>query len=331
MSSAPRRWSIGVIGAGKIVSDLHLPTLLAIPDFAVAWVADINAARARAVATAYGVPHLPTPSSLRDLPATDCVLVAIPYGVREPYYDALEGRAIGLYVEKPFARTVREHETLCARFPDAAISLGFQRRSMGTVRLLRSVLDADLFGPLRSVRVGHGTAGIVTAGTSYSSNLAVAGGGILLDVGIHWIDAALFVTNAVEVRVESGRMIRDGGFEIHTQAHGLLRRPDGATIPLEIVVSGLTDTIQGIECWFDDARVKLEAEGTTLKVMTRDNEAISELIDPRGSRMEPFQIAHAHWRGFLESLMERRPNWTSASQTLLTTHAMEQLFALGEG
>ena len=194
------------------MADLHVPTLLSLPDVCIAWIADVNERRARTVAGSYTVAALTMPASPVDLPPTDIVLLAAPYGVRGPYYDALAKRTSSLYVEKPFARSVAEHRDICARFPGSQISIGLQRRSMGTVSFLRRLLRERLFGPLRSVRIGHGLRGHVSPGTSHGANLAVAGGGILFDVGIHMIDAAIYATDAEAIRIEAGRMVRDGGF-----------------------------------------------------------------------------------------------------------------------
>lgn len=323
--------SIGIIGAGQVVANLHLPTLLALVGARVAWVADAGAARARTLARAFTVEALAIPPDLGDLPVTDALLLAIPYGARPPYYRALGGRATSLYVEKPFARSLDEHQSICSAFPQAQVSIGLQRRSSGTIRLLREVLREKLFGPLRSVKVGHGLRGRVMGGTSYSANLALAGGGILFEVGIHLVDAALFATDAESFRIESGRMIRDGGFDLHTEALITLRLPGGEEVPAQILVSGLTDTIQGIECSFDHATVLVEAQGKALQVRPRSGGVSREFREAlAGSCVTPFQISHAHWRGFLQSIADRKPNWTSASEAILTTRLIEGLYALGE-
>src|SRR4051794_18641367 len=82
-AASARKLSIGIVGAGQIASDSHLPALLAMTDARVAWVSDRDAHRACLVAKTFRVPYAEYQNSFTDLPDCDVVLLAVPYGVRE--------------------------------------------------------------------------------------------------------------------------------------------------------------------------------------------------------------------------------------------------------
>jgi hypothetical protein len=124
-----------VIGAGEIVRNAHLPAVLALPDARVDWVVDRDERKARLLARSFGVGHVPLPSDLAALPAAAVVLIAVPYGVREPMYEALSSRS-ALYVEKPGKRLVS--------LVDAAAPLGAGAPSTATA--VRQLLHERL-GP----------------------------------------------------------------------------------------------------------------------------------------------------------------------------------------
>lgn len=107
---------IGIIGAGNVVTTIHLPVLLALDAVEVSWIADKNAKRAQQVADAHGIPAAGLAQGAESIPEADVVLLAIPYGVRAPYYERLAARSIAVYAEKPFARTAVEHAELCDLF-----------------------------------------------------------------------------------------------------------------------------------------------------------------------------------------------------------------------
>src|ERR1035441_3290315 len=149
-------YSLGIVGAGEIVANLHLPVLKAISDVRIAWITDINHQRAKSLGRAFGVLAVPLPADLLALPEAEIVLLAIPYGVRAPYYEALRDRPCALYVEKPFAKSMEEHLAICGNRQPFQIACGFQRRSLASVGLVKSLIEDQTMGPLQRVEFGLG-------------------------------------------------------------------------------------------------------------------------------------------------------------------------------
>lgn len=330
MTASSQRLTVGIIGAGDIVTTIHLPVLLAMEEISVAWVADVNSGRAKSAARAYGVNHANLPKRLTDLPYTDIVLLAVPYGVREPYYCALRERPSALYVEKPFSRTIEEHRRICSWFPDYRLALGLQKRSWGPVLLVQQFIREELFGPLRLARCGLGGRGVVLGG-KYHSDVRLAGGGILFEMGVHGIDTLLFCTNATAAQINSVAMVLDSEFDVHTNADLLLTTERDERIGCQVTFSFLQDTINGWEFVFDHAVLSLLFSGESVDVKATNDSGTWALLPAQG-RLYPltaYETFYEHWSRFLIGIHARQANWTSASRSILTTEVIERFYDAG--
>lgn len=101
--SAARALSVGIIGAGEIVSRIHLPVLSACEDIRIAYVADKNPEAAQSVARSYKVDPVTAAENLDMLPQADVVLLALPVTARLPYYELFARRGTCVLAEKPLA------------------------------------------------------------------------------------------------------------------------------------------------------------------------------------------------------------------------------------
>jgi predicted dehydrogenase len=285
------------------------------------------------VARAFGVHCVELPEDPAGLPPADLVLLAIPYGARWGYYDALARREMALFIEKPLFRTVEQHEQLCSVWPAHRVAHGYQRRSLGTLRLARELVDSRVFGPLESVDFGMGNPGIVTFGRYYG-NLELAGGGVLFETGVHGIDALMHLTRATEASVREVEMIVEEGSDLHTDARISLQTAAGDAVNATLSTSALRETTNRIELVFAQARVRFsifDASGA-IRVRPRGGGGEFELApaDPRGFPRTENQTLHAHWTAVLDALREERPNATSAHDALLTTRIVEQCYTQAE-
>ena len=323
MSSA-HEFAIGIIGTGQVVSTVHLPVLLGLPGVRVAWVADADAARAAKVACAYRVRAINLPANLRELPAADVVLLAVPFGIRGPYYAALADKVCAVYAEKPFARSLRQHRTIAALFPEYALGVGFQRRSSAQAEVARGCIHNCPFGAMKRIRFGLGAPGIVVGGR-YSQSLKLAGGGILMETGVHGLDLALFVTSATGVEVVEANMVLDHGIDVHTRAQLRMETPLGA-VPFELTVTALEESIERFEMIFEHATIAFSLfSPEPPRVLCGSRSYL--LTETNSYPAAPFEIFREYWITFLAGLTERSPNMSSASASILTTEALEKLYA----
>ena len=95
-------------------------------------------------------------------------------------------------VEKPAARTVAEIDVLIAAAAAAGrlCRVGFNHRSHPALRKAREIVDSGALGPLMFVRGRYGHGGRPGYDREWRADPARAGGGELIDQGVHLIDLA---------------------------------------------------------------------------------------------------------------------------------------------
>jgi predicted dehydrogenase len=308
-------YSIGVVGAGQMAAEVHVPALLSLSDARLSWIVDRDNSKARVLSKAVGIQPVDMPARLSDLPYADVVLLAIPYGVRGPFYEEFKRRETGLYVEKPFASCLADHRALCGMFAPERLACGFQRRSFGSSAALREIVRCGLFGDLQSVRVEFGAPG--TRAGSYQSDLRMAGGGVLFDVGIHALDLALFISGAARADVRRVEMIRDHGFDTDTEALIDIVNSEGRVSEIDLFVSTLRETCQRNIYSFEHAEVThaMWEDGSLTVVPNRSGMKFvlggRFAVYPRTASQMVFQ----HWTVFLDGIRDRSVNYTCAVET----------------
>jgi len=332
---------VGCIGTGDIVRATHMPLLKAMRGIELAWLTDLDENRAREMARINQVPYQKLPRDVSQLPEADIYLLACPFGVREPYYEALAERSAAIYVEKPFSRDPIDHGRLCSLFPDYALASGLMMRCWGPNVLVKRLVGEGLFGPLRKVRFGFGKPGLVTQGRYYFDRER-GGAGLMPEVGIHGVDSALFVSDAISADIRNVHSIFEGDLDLHTEANIRVRNQGGHSFDFELTVSALQDTIEQLEFEFDHATLSyplpgqgyaLLGEEVNMNVQLQSRSGgFSYKIQPFTSDLYPFskfQMFHQNWEMFVEGVRTRQANATSAIQSVLTTAVLHDCYQAG--
>jgi len=321
------RLVLGVIGVGDIATNVHLPVLSTMMDIKLGWLADINGRRATEIAKIFGIAATGDPKDVESLPAADIILLTVPYGNRETYYQYYAGTATSIYVEKPFALTVSEHVKRCSLFQEYQLCLGLQRRSSAMVDHVKHIIDEQYHGELIGIEFELGQPGI-TVGSRFHSDAKIAGGGMLFEVGIHGIDAAIFLSGAKGVAVHSASVVYDDGLDIHSDVTAQLSLPSGRCLPFRIKVSSLVETDNCMSLVFETARLQFSLfSDSPPKVYGKSKQkpVLITSFHPR-TPSDTWGTFGAHWRAFISSVRDRKPNYTSAIASLLSTQLVEEIY-----
>jgi predicted dehydrogenase len=328
MCGSDRKLTVGVIGAGAIVENVHLPVLLNTGGVSLGWILDPDNFRAGQVARAYGTRAVSMPTDLTDLPTADIFLLAAPYGARKPYFEALKHRSAAIYVEKPFARSLDEHDSICSLFTSSKVADGYQRRSWGPTFHVRELVQSKVFGRLKTIRFEVG--GPQTTGSRYAGNPLLGGGGILMEVGCHGIDLALFVLNAEGLSLLEGAMITEDGLDLHTRGLFEVNCAELGPILLQIVASSLKFTANSFILEFENASVAFSIFAWEGFAVTSSNGARFTLHTTREPLpLTGLQTFHSHWSHFIRAVKTGEQNHSNAGRSRLTAKALQQLYQLG--
>ena len=186
-------------------------------------VATADAVPERAAALAKGYPGCSAADDWREVVSradVDAVVVATINDALAPITLGAVNAGKHVLVEKPAARSADELRPVAAAAKAAgvAVRVGFNHRFHPALLKARELVDAGAVGPLMFVRGRYGHGGRVGYDREWRANPALAGGGELLDQGVHLIDLTRwFLGDVAEVRGHAGTFfwdmpVEDNGF-----------------------------------------------------------------------------------------------------------------------
>ncbi len=184
---------VALFGCGWI-QDFHARGVLAHSRGELVAVANWREASARAFAERHGVPRVTTDwEALASDPGIDAAIVATPNALHAPQSIALLRAGKHVLVEKPMATSVAECDAMiaAAREGGAVLMVAHCWRFRDEVRAMRARVAAGELGEIVKTR-GYGVhAGWGPSGWFVDPDLA--GGGALVDMGVHAIDTARYL------------------------------------------------------------------------------------------------------------------------------------------
>lgn len=140
-----RELSVGIIGAGGIANNVHIPCLLEMDNVRIEAVCDIIEARAESVAQKFNIPNWYTNyhRMVSDIDFDAVFILVTPDQTFRITYDCLN-YGLDIFVEKPLGITSFQAQTLAdkARETGSIVQVGFNRRYIPLVReVLRAIKD----------------------------------------------------------------------------------------------------------------------------------------------------------------------------------------------
>lgn len=115
-------------------------------------------------------------------------IVAVPHDAAVGMVSALLDTGCKVILEKPLGRNITEAQHLASHKNSINLSVGFNYRFMPGIIRLKSQLASGGLGTISSIKMELGHGGAPADATSWKLNPVMAGGGVLLDPGIHLID-----------------------------------------------------------------------------------------------------------------------------------------------
>ena len=149
----------------------------------------------------------------------------------------IKGLECGLHVfcEKPPGRNVEEVEQVIAKeqqHPELKLMYGFNHRYHDSVQDALVILRSEELGCVINMRGVYGKAKLITFNQpDWRTKRSIAGGGVLLDQGIHMVDLMrLFGGDFTEVH--SFVSNSHWGYDVEDNAYALMRTADGVVAML---------------------------------------------------------------------------------------------------
>ena len=198
---------VAVIGCGCIANAAHIPAYMKNPDAEIKYFCDIIPQRAQEAVEKYGcgTAVMDYHTVLAD-PEITAVSICTPNNMHPVI--AIDAMRAGKHVlcEKPAARTWKEvqemqrvqHET------GMTLNIGVVNRFNDSVRRIKQYIDAGKLGDVYHVYVSfRAHRSIPGLGGAFTTK-AIAGGGALIDWGVHYLDIVMYCTGDPQTKTVSG-------------------------------------------------------------------------------------------------------------------------------
>ena len=223
---------VAMVGCGAVAEHRHLPALARRNDCTVVALVDQNGDRAKDLANRFGRPKVLT--DFRDLVTMeiDLAIVAVPNHLHGSVSIELLRAGIHVLVEKPIALSVADCDNMlqAAEEGHALLAVGMTRRFIHASRFVKWAIDNDFIGPIHSIDMRDGYAYSWPITTDFPFRKETAGGGVLMDTGVHTLDQLFWWMG--DVQSFEYYDDNEGGVESECLLHATLRSKAKVTLEL---------------------------------------------------------------------------------------------------
>ncbi len=284
---------IAMIGTGKI-SNNHLVRISSIEGVELCAVCDVNEDRAKEVAEKYGVPYFLDYKEIPEKCDANAVIITLPHGLHcESTVFFLE-KGLDVLLEKPMANTVEE----CDRMIDAAnrtgrkLAIGHSTRFTGAYTQAKKLIDSGELGQLCMVDQIRTCDYFEDSRPRWFLSKAMAGGGIMMNLGAHVLDALFYLTGArPDIIVSNVANIGDkkDQFDVEGHAQFFVKLDNG--VSANVTLSGYSNSSYETNFIFTRGAAKITNRGLLfVKRGAQDWEDIeaAKYVDTFGMQLAAF-------------------------------------------
>jgi predicted dehydrogenase len=263
----------------------------------------------------------------------DAVAVVTPHKYLYSYARAALLAGKHVFVEKPGSRTTSEMRTLLnlAARKRLRLMIGFNYRSFDSIKRAKKIVDSGLIGKVSFVRIRHGHPGRPSYGKEWRMNKELAGGGVLMDQGLHVIDLANWFFGERAKKITGLMSNAFWKTKVEDNAFVLLKTPRGKIASLHV---GITEwkPIFSFEIFgekgycFIPGLGRKYGDGKTLTVATYNHkyQTLREkkiVCDPDADKALREEL-----REFIKSIQEKRKPSPNAGDALEVLKVIEAVY-----
>ena len=287
------------------------------------WIVDADAARAEKLAAEYGTEATAEVEAVWRDPAVHAVVIGVPNAFHMPLAVAALEAGKDVLLEKPMALCAAECDQInrAAAANDRVLQIAFVHRYTGVGRAAKRIAQEGDLGEIYHAKAHlYLRRGIPGLGRWFTDR-SIAGGGALVDVGVHLIDLALHVTDFPVVKSVHGKTYGrfgcrmedyvyeqmwagppryEGIFDVEDSAHALIEFESGATLDLNVAWAGnfpskaLPTSLMGF--FGDEGGMTFELFGSSI-TQTREESGQVVDVDSAVAETDPFAEQMADFVG----------------------------------
>ena len=341
---------IAVIGCGTIANSAHIPSYMNNPEAEIKYFCDIIPEKAQAAVEKYGCGTAVTDyrEVLAD-PEIEAVSVCTPNYAHAEISIAAMRAGKDVLCEKPAARTYSEALEMLKvqRETGRILNIGVVNRFNDSVNLIKRYIDSgklgDVFHVYVSFRAHRSIPGI---GGAFPTK-AIAGGGVLIDWGVHYLDIVRYccgdpkpLTVTGEAFCKLGKDMKnyvyknmwaentknlDGTYDVDDSVTGMIRT-EGPVITFNGAwAQNIGESETYIDFMGDKGGIRLQY-GSNFKVYLAENGALVE-YEPEFKTRDHFQN---EIDAFIRCVQKREKLPSHIETVIITAQIMQAIYDSAE-
>jgi len=203
------KMKVAVIGCGTIANSAHIPAYLANPDAEIKYFCDIDPAKAEKAVKDYacGTAIQDYRELLKD-PEIEAVSICTPNNVHSTIAIDCLRAGKNVLCEKPAARTYAEALEMqkVQRESGKVLNIGVVNRFNTGVNIIKKMIEDGELGEIYHVYVSFRSHRSIPGLGGAFTTKAIAGGGALIDWGVHFLDIVMYCTGDPQPRTVTGQV-----------------------------------------------------------------------------------------------------------------------------
>lgn len=321
----PSKLQVGVVGAGVVATEAHIPILSSRDDVEIKYIADVDGEQTKSLARANGTdPHIiDDPSAVPDC---DIALLATPVGAREEYMKVFGGRGTPVFAEKPFAISCAQHMT----FLDLVDTpfCNYMRTKFGAMDQLQTLVTTELFGPVHSVSVTESYPGKSGGSRTYMTDSELSGGGILMDHGVHIMSQLFHIFPNATPTVDDVSVVAVDGLDVDVKSK-LSFESDTRTVMVDLHLSTVDPTENRILIEFDHGVASLRHADPGANVKIHTSTSVTDRLELSQNETGAYswkQAIYLMWDEFIQALRAGTDYDANSHTGFAITELVEEMY-----
>ncbi|WP_010094790.1 Gfo/Idh/MocA family protein [Ornithinibacillus scapharcae] len=338
-----KKVQVAIVGVGAIAESTHLHYLKGMDTVEVIGLVDTDLQRVEAVAEKHGIPNwFESIEALLENIAVEAVFICTPNATHIGIAKKAAEKGIHVFIEKPIGidiDEVTEYSNL-AKANNVLTMVGMTHRFRRDATILKSYLERGSLGNVYYAKAKlfrrRGTP------KGWFTNKELAGGGALMDIGVHVLDLAWWLLGQPEVQSVSATSVSMLGnyqtkytsawesknnklnaqhvFDVDDFTAGWIRFRNGTVLNLEIAwaINGEEDDSISLEFYGNEGGAKL----SPVTIFKEDN-GIFTKIEPEFENNDVYQDEINH---FIECVIRNEKPLIDADQGLEILKMLQALY-----
>ncbi len=336
---------VAVIGSGAIASGSHIPAYMKNEQVEIKYIVDPVLERAQKLAEEFNIPHAVADYNevLQD-PEVLAVSVCTPNFLHAPISIACLNAGKHVLCEKPAALNLQEAKQMqeAAQRNNRILNIGVVNRYNTSVNYIKEMIDSGELGNVYHVYCSFRAHRSIPGLGGPFTTKAKAGGGVLIDWGVHFLDIIFYCLGEPKIKTVSGAVYNELGKEMEAYVYenmwagppnyngindvedfvtGLVRT-EGPTLSINGAwAQNIGENAMFIEFLGDKAGIKLEYGENFTVYSTKGN-----MLTQTSPSYKKADMFFEEMKDFIESARSGVKSRSHIDHAIITTEVMDAIY-----